>query len=83
LYRYEEANPKFRERKEVLKENPVLLARATVVREMQKDGDLSLKFLERKRKDEFSTKQEQEVKTTMEININEKQKLAIQSLSSL
>jgi hypothetical protein len=57
LYDYQKLNPKFVERKEALKETPILRARRTLVGGLEKDPDLSLKYLERKRKDEFSTKQ--------------------------
>lgn len=60
LYNYQEAHPEFVDRKEKLKENPVFLARSSVVRSMQEDGDLALKYLERKKKDEFSVKTQQE-----------------------
>lgn len=56
LYNYQNENPEFVERKEKLKENPVLLARRSVVSSMTDNGDLALKFLERKKKDEFGTK---------------------------
>jgi hypothetical protein len=58
LYNYQKENPKFVERKERLKENPTLIARTTVVREIAEKGDLALKYLERKCQDEFSTKQD-------------------------
>ncbi len=60
LYSYCKKNPKFSERKEFLKETPILLARQSVIRDMQLDGNLALKYLERKKKDEFSLKQEHE-----------------------
>ena len=53
LYDYQEENPEFAERKARLKENPVLLARKSVVEALEGDPDLALKFLERKKKDEF------------------------------
>ena len=56
LYNYQNDNPDFLERKELLKEKPVLLARKSVIKFMQNDGNLALKYLERKKKDEFSTK---------------------------
>lgn len=56
LYNYQQDNPEFVERKEKLKENPILLARGSVVRKLNEDPDLALKFLERKKKDEFSLK---------------------------
>jgi len=60
LYDYQNANPEFLERKEELKESPVLRARTTVVKEIANDADLAMKFLERKCKKEFSTKVESE-----------------------
>ncbi|MBO1267079.1 hypothetical protein [Arthrobacter cavernae] len=58
LYNYQDKNPKFLERKELLKERPVLQARNSVIQAMRTDGNLALKFLERKRKAEFSTQQQ-------------------------
>lgn len=58
LYNYQLKHPEFVERKNALKERPVLLARQTVVKALESDADLALKFLERKRKAEFSTKTE-------------------------
>ena len=58
LYNYQNANPEFVERKEELKENPILLARTSVVKGLQDNPELALKFLERKKKDEFSTRTE-------------------------
>lgn len=58
LYNYQNAHPEFVERKQLLKEQPILMARMSVVSSLQKDPDLALKFLERKKKDEFSLRQE-------------------------
>lgn len=58
LYSYQEAHPEFKDRKEELKANPVFLARKSVVDGVKIDADLALKYLERKCKDEFSTKSE-------------------------
>lgn len=58
LYDYQKANPKFSEQKELLKQRPVLLARQSVIRGFAEDSNLALKFLERKKKDEFSLRQE-------------------------
>jgi hypothetical protein len=41
-----------------LKENPVLIARTSVTKHMRDNGDLAIKFLERKKKDEFSLRSE-------------------------
>ena len=58
LYLYQEKHPEFIERKEALKENPVLLARKSVVRQLQRDGKLAMDYLSRKKKDEFSNRNE-------------------------
>jgi hypothetical protein len=60
LTTYQNANPEFLDRKERLKQRPVLIARQTVVRDISHNSDLALKFLERKRKKEFSTRTEQD-----------------------
>lgn len=71
LYDYQDENPEFAERKARLKENPVLLARKSVVEALEGDPDLALKFLERKKKDEFSVKQVQEHSGKIQINIDD------------
>lgn len=63
LYSYQKKNPGFVKRKEALKETPVMLARKTVVKAISKgDRTVAMQYLERKKKDEFSTKQEQDVR---------------------
>lgn len=57
LYDYQKAHPEFTERKEALKERPFLLARKTIYSELT-DIDTARWFMERKRKDEFSSRQE-------------------------
>lgn len=57
LYDYQEKHPEFIERKEALKEKPILKARQSVVKALD-DPEIALKFLERKKKDEFSVRQE-------------------------
>lgn len=59
LYLYQEKNPEFVHRKQSLKEQPVLKARKVVVDAID-DGDkqTSQWYLERKKKEEFSTKTE-------------------------
>lgn len=57
LYNYQQEHPEFVERKEALKERPILKARQTVVKSLD-DADMALKFLERKKKDEFSLRTE-------------------------
>lgn len=58
LYTYQEKHPEFTERKAALKERPIFLARETLIKGIQRDPDLALKMLERKKKSEFSLRQE-------------------------
>lgn len=61
LYLYQEKHPEFIERKVALKETPVLLARKSVVSKLKNDSRLSMDYLSRKKKDEFSTKTENDI----------------------
>lgn len=61
LYSYQKKNPKFIDRKEALKTRPIFLARETLIKGIQNDPDLALKMLERKKKDEFSMRMEQDI----------------------
>ena len=54
LYKYQRENPEFIKRKEQLKETPILAARRTLVKSVSESSDMALKYLSRKRKDEFS-----------------------------
>ncbi len=58
LYKYQNSHPEFVDRKEALKNKPYLLARRSIVDRLPRDPDLALKFMERKKKDEFSPRQE-------------------------
>lgn len=58
LYEYQRENPEFKQQKELLKENPVLKARTSVVNALDSNPNLALQFLERKKKKEFSPRQE-------------------------
>jgi len=59
LYDYCNKNPEFRDRKEALKNKPKMKAKMNVLEKINnKDIDTSKWYLERKAKDEFSTKQE-------------------------
>lgn len=51
-------NPELSNRFNALRERPVLLARQSVIKNMQKNGELALKYLERKKKNEFTPKTE-------------------------
>lgn len=52
LYKYQEENPDFVQRKEALKEKPFLKARKTIVESLN-DPNHAFKFMERKKKAEF------------------------------
>jgi hypothetical protein len=56
LYNYQTKNPDYLERKKLLKKNPTYRARQSVYTALEKDPELSLKYLERKEKNEFSLK---------------------------
>lgn len=59
LYDYCNDNPDFAERKELLKEQPKIKAKMNICEALEyKDVDISKWYLERRAKDEFSTKQE-------------------------
>lgn len=54
LYNYQNKHPMYVERKEALKQRPILAARRSVVSNLQSDPDLAFRFLERKRRKEFA-----------------------------
>jgi len=59
LSRYLASHPKVAERKQLLRQKPILKARMALANAIDAgDGNLALKYLERKRKQEFSTLQE-------------------------
>lgn len=58
LYDYCKKNKAFSERKELLKQSPIFKARRSVVKAIETDPDLAMKYLERKVKKEFSTRVE-------------------------
>ena len=49
-------NPQFKARIELLRQMPTIAARISVCEAMEHDGNLALKYLERKSPDEFSLK---------------------------
>lgn len=62
LYAYCNAHPEFSKRKELLKERPKVQAKINIVEGIENgDTELSKWYLERKAKDEFSTKQDIDV----------------------
>lgn len=59
LYNYQDKHPEFVERKEMLKKKLVLKARSVIADALNKKDEKTAQwYLERKCKDEFSTKQE-------------------------
>ena len=54
-------NPGYLERCELLRNWPTIKARKSLSKGVETDPDLALKYLERKKKDEFSTKVENEL----------------------
>lgn len=59
LYNYQNANPDFLEQKEHWKNNPILKARKVVFNKIESGDENTAKwYLERKAKQEFSTRQE-------------------------
>ena len=71
LYDYCNENPDFAERKELLKENIKTQAKLNVAEAIEKkDVDISKWYLERKAKDEFSTKQEIAADVNSDVTIN-------------
>jgi hypothetical protein len=56
LYNYQKENEEFLERKKALKQNPIIKARQEVIKGMDGNPELALKYLERKRRDEFNPK---------------------------
>lgn len=62
LYNHQDKNPEFLERKDQLKMSPILKARKTVVGSLD-NPDIAMKYLERKKKDEFSTRVDNDITT--------------------
>ena len=58
LYERLKQNEEYLEKVTAWKETPILLARTSVVEALKDDPDLAMKFLERKKKNEFSLKTE-------------------------
>ena len=57
-YEWVKKNPELSNEIEALRHTPVLTARQTVINAIKTDPDMAMKYLERKRKAEFSTKSE-------------------------
>ncbi len=61
LYTYQQTHSEFLDRKELLKQRPVLEARQSVIKHLKDNGALALRYLERKQSSEFSTKPHESV----------------------
>lgn len=71
LYNYCNDNPYFMERKEELKKYPTAQAKLNVTEAIENgDTDISKWYLERRAKDEFSTKQEIAADVNSDVTIN-------------
>ena len=71
LYNYCNENPEFLERKEQLKNNPSVKAKLNIVEAIEEGNvDISKWYLERREKNEFSTKQEVAADLKADVNIN-------------
>jgi len=82
LYSYQESNPKFTERKEYLKDNPVRKARQSTLAGMEKDHKHAFDFLKHKRHDEFKEGKQADIKIegltlekALEMDVEELQKI--------
>ena len=70
LYDYCNSHPEFSERKEQLKNSPSVKAKLNIVEAIEKGNpELSKWWLERKEKNEFSTKQEIEADVNSDVTI--------------
>ena len=67
FYEYQNRTEWYLERKNALKEKPILKARQEVVKWLDGNAEFALKYLERKRKSEFSLRQEIEARVEWEV----------------
>lgn len=62
LYRYQQEHPEFSDRKDMLKRKLIMKARAVIAKELNdEDGNTAKWYLERKCRDEFATKVENDL----------------------
>lgn len=61
LYLHLSQNPEFSEKIERWKQKPILKAKFELVKGLEGNPELALKYLERKKKDEFSTRVESDI----------------------
>ena len=88
LYRYQTEHPEFKERKEALKERPVLKARAAVMDSLESENEkeralMARWYLEHKKADEFSTRAEVAVAADAVLSIEERGEAARSFLNGL
>jgi predicted GIY-YIG superfamily endonuclease len=67
-YRWIKENPALYDRFERLREKPVLTARQTVVKAIATDSEIAMKYLERKKKNEFSPRTEVDLKGQLKLS---------------
>lgn len=74
LYKYQTKHPDFLERKERLKEAPVLKARQTVIRSIEKGDDVSARwYLERRKPEEFRQSHDVSVTASGSLSIEDRE----------
>jgi hypothetical protein len=71
LYNYQSKHPKFLERKQALRQRPVMLARIEVVRGIETSPQFAMRYLERKRPQEFGPKSYLQTEQKVELSSNE------------
>ncbi len=69
LYNYQQKNPDFVDRKEMLKETPFLKARKTIVESLN-NPQYAFEYMKRKKKDEFSDRSELTGKDGEALNVS-------------
>lgn len=81
LYLHEKQNPAFSERKKLLKQKPILLARESVVNGVKEDYEFAFKFLERKRRKEFGPPEEKQSQQAVIIQVTSEKAANIKTLA--
>ena len=82
LYKYQRENPEFIKRKEALKQTPFLVARKTIIKDLKEDSALALKYMERKKKDEFNTSKDLNIRDKTDDKTDDELDARIQELIS-
>jgi hypothetical protein len=57
FYTYQDEHPEFKERKELLKENPFIIARKAITDGLKDNEEFSLKYMKNKKNKEFNERQ--------------------------